>query len=339
MLIGSPVPEYLGGAAVKSPVFPNLEILDNLTLFNAADIRPALVRELTYLYVQKPTHTSEEEHQYTELLLRLIDAVDIATRKLVAARLANYPAAPAEVVRRLAHDVLEVARPILEHSPRLTGSDLLAIIAERGPRYAAVIAHRLPIKTQAKPAAAADAFATAGNALALANPGAALTDPTAKIRAPARRESLPSGPTNLESASDPLLPRWAAVPGDVFRHLETAALERKPAEFMRILERALGISAERAHHIVTDQGGEPLLVAAKALGTPADMLLRVLVLLNPVIAESVVRVFDLAKVYDMLPREAALRLVASLRIARRNRQSAEPLGQTRRPLDAAGRGP
>ena len=72
---------------------------------------------------------------------------------------------------------------------------------------------------------------------------------------------------------------------------------------------------------------------------PADMLLRVLVLLNPVIAESVVRVFDLAKVYDMLPREAALRLVASLRIARRNRQSAEPLGQTRRPLDAAGRGP
>ena len=89
MLIGSPVPEYLGGAAVKSPVFPNLEILDNLTLFNAADIRPALVRELTYLYVQKPTHTSEEEHQYTELLLRLIDAVDVATRKLVAARLAN----------------------------------------------------------------------------------------------------------------------------------------------------------------------------------------------------------------------------------------------------------
>jgi len=76
MLVGSPVPEYLGGAAVKSPVFPNLEILDNLTLFNAADIRPALVRELTYLYVQKPTHTSEEEHQYTELLLRLIDAVD-----------------------------------------------------------------------------------------------------------------------------------------------------------------------------------------------------------------------------------------------------------------------
>jgi len=169
MLVGSPVPEYLGGAAVKSPVFPNLQILDNLTLFNSADIRPALVREVTYLYVQKPTHASEEERQYTELLLRLIDTADVATRKLVAAKLANYPAAPAEVVRRLAHDVLEVARPILEHSPRLTGSDLLAIIAERGPRYAAVIAHRLPIKTQAKPAAAADAFATAGNALALAN--------------------------------------------------------------------------------------------------------------------------------------------------------------------------
>jgi len=36
------------------------------------------VRVLTDLYVQKPTHTSEEERQYTELVLRLIDSVDSA---------------------------------------------------------------------------------------------------------------------------------------------------------------------------------------------------------------------------------------------------------------------
>jgi hypothetical protein len=300
---------------VKSTIFSSPEILDNVTLFNAADNRPALVRVLTYLYVQKPTHTSEEERQYTELLLRLIDSVDIATRKLVAAKLGNYPAAPAEVVRRLARDVLEVARPILEHSPRLTGRDLLAIIAERGSRYAAVIAHRLPIKTEAKAAAAEDASASRCNALRLVRPGTASTNRTANIRAPASLESLPGGPRELESASDPLLPPCTAVRGDVFRHLETAALEGKPAEFMRTLERALGISAEHAQRIVTGEGGEPLLVAAKALGMPTDMLLRVLLLLNPTIGESIARVFDLAKLYDMLPREAALLLVASLRSA------------------------
>ncbi len=117
-----------------SPVPPQLEILDNVTLFNAAEIRPALVRVLTHFYVHKPTHTSAEERQYTELVLRLLDSVDIGTRKLVAARLANYPAAPAEVVRRLARDVLEVASPILERSHSLSGPDLLAIIAERGLR-------------------------------------------------------------------------------------------------------------------------------------------------------------------------------------------------------------
>ena len=44
-----------------------------------------------------------------------------------------------------------------------------------------------------------------------------------------------------------------------------------------------------------------------------DVVLRILLFLNPVIGQSVTRVFDLAKLYDAMTREAALRLVASLR--------------------------
>ena len=331
---------------LKSPAYPNLEGLDRLALRSGVDIRPTLVRVLTDLYLQKPTHTPEEERHYTELVLRFIDRVDVGTRKIVAAKLANYASAPAAIVRRLARDVLEVAQPILEHSPQLTGSELLAIIAELGPQYAAVIARRLQIGRQAKaPAeqasvapskAAARPSHAAGSgsppeadapALPQSLAGAAmrLTGLDSDLRlgdlflaaAPAERRLILS---NLDGTTDPPLSCATAQSSDAVRRLETAALQRKPAEFMRALERALGISAQHAHRMVTDEGGEPLLVAAKALGMAPDVVLRILLFLNPVIGQSVTRVFDLAKLYDAMTRPAALRLVASLRSASASRR-------------------
>jgi len=174
---------------LKSPAYPNLEGLDRLALRSGVDIRPTLVRVLTDLYLQKPAHTLEEERHYTELVLRFIDRVDVSTRKIVAAKLANYASAPAAVVRRLARDVLEVAQPILEHSPQLTGSELLAIIAELGPQYAAVIARRLQIAQHARSAAAQASVARENSAAARPSRSAGSgTQPGAD--APASRESL-----------------------------------------------------------------------------------------------------------------------------------------------------
>lgn len=65
-------------------------------------IRPALLRELTDLYVQKPSHTPDDERIFTELALRLIEHVDAAERARIGARLAAYPRAPLAVLRRLA---------------------------------------------------------------------------------------------------------------------------------------------------------------------------------------------------------------------------------------------
>ena len=80
---------------------PTLDSLVDLACRDGVDIRPTLLRVLTDLYVQKPTHSAEEEVQYTELALGLIDAVDAPTREAVASRLANYPAAPAAILSRL----------------------------------------------------------------------------------------------------------------------------------------------------------------------------------------------------------------------------------------------
>ena len=66
-----------------------------------ADTTACLLLALTALYVQRPTHTGEEQQQYIELALRLIDKVDAATRTAVGSVLQRHPEAPAELVERL----------------------------------------------------------------------------------------------------------------------------------------------------------------------------------------------------------------------------------------------
>src|SRR2546429_1299412 len=93
--------------------FADLEGLLDLVDGNAADMCARLLRVLTDLYLQRPIHTPEDEHYYTELALRLIDATEVSERAALAARLASYPSAPQPVLESLARDVVEVDGPIL----------------------------------------------------------------------------------------------------------------------------------------------------------------------------------------------------------------------------------
>src|SRR5438309_1018830 len=98
------------------PDLPGLEGLLGLARRDGVDIRATLLRVLTDIYVQVPTHSSREERQYTEQALRLIGSADVPTRLAVAKRLAPYAPAPRAVIERLARDVVEVAEPVLKHS-------------------------------------------------------------------------------------------------------------------------------------------------------------------------------------------------------------------------------
>jgi hypothetical protein len=80
--------------------------------------------------------------------------------------------------------------------------------------------------------------------------------------------------------------------------LEAAAREHEPREFARELQQSFGLSSRIAGEIVHDDGGEPLLVIARASGMEAEVLLRILLLLNPAIGESVERVFSLYRLYQ-----------------------------------------
>jgi len=120
--------------------------------------------------------------------------------------------------------------------------------------------------------------------------------------------------TNLDAVAANA-PRRPAASNETIRRLENAALQRNPGEFARMLERALGISHTLAERIAHDPSGEPVVVAARALGMNAAVLHRILLFLDPAIGQSIERVYDLARLFDDLTPAAAEHMVAIWRLA------------------------
>jgi hypothetical protein len=291
---------------MKPPAaFAGLEDLLDLGHGAGIDMRPTLLRVLTDLYLQRPTHTAEDERYYTELALRLIDATDVAQRAALAERLARYPSAPPAVLLRLAHDAIEVAAPILAHSTCLTPADLATIANECGAAHADIIAARPPA---APPAARPVGPREESSANAEASE---LSELFYSSGAPERRLIL----INLEYAAlAPSPPLPAMQRADVWR-LESAALQHNTEIVMRELEQMLGLTRTQARRIVDDDLGEPIVVAAKAMDLPTDVLQRMLLFMNPRVGQSVERVYELAALYGEITVDAARRLVAIWRDA------------------------
>jgi hypothetical protein len=288
--------------AKPPPTFASLEGLLDHGQRDGFDIRPTLLRVLTDLYLQKPTHPLDDERYYTELALRLINSTDVPARAAVAERLASYPAAPRAVILRLARDVIDVAGPILRHSSGLTPADLELITLECGPAHAAIVATRL----QPREPQAGDRPIEIGKDDRADPHAAELSELFFSVGGAERQHIL----LNLDYAA-PASPWVTPVPGnEIVGRLETAALAHNVDAFTREVEFAFGISSRLARRIVTDELGEPIVVVAKALRAPRAVLERILLFVNPRIGQSVQRVYELATRYDEISTQAALSLVA-----------------------------
>jgi hypothetical protein len=112
------------------------------------------------------------------------------------------------------------------------------------------------------------------------------------------------------AALPPAKPIPAASAQESIHRLETAALAHHSEAFAREFARVLAISLDQARRLIDDESGEPIVVAAVALGMPAAVLQRILLCLNPAISQSVQRVYELALLHEEIEPEAALRLVA-----------------------------
>lgn len=276
----------------------NLEYLAGLRLRGGVDMRPTLLRVLTDLYVQKLTHTPEEERHYTELALRLLDAVDVPTRAAVAARLARHLSPPLQVVQRLAADLPDVAAPLCAPSqlpppPRV--SEPAGMAAPIAPAPASDVPEQESLPAEDAPGTIPADIASELNELFFA------------ASAHERRLIL----LNLDVVA-PLPAGRVALTHDAMAgyRLETAALARNREDFAGHLAVSLHIPRAQAWRIVSDDLGEPIVTAAKALKMPRDVLYRILLFVNTTVGHSVERVHALAALYDEMTVEAAEQMVA-----------------------------
>jgi len=249
--------------------------LDHLARFAVPgdpDMRPTLLRVLTEIYVQKPTHTADEERHYSELALRLLEAADISTRAAVARRLAHYRSPPRRVVERLAGEIADLNG----QQQTLWPSGSIMLNDER-TREAPIAVH----------------VATSLNELFFAaNPDE-------------RRLIL----LNLDviapfSVGRITLSREDSLSG----RLEAAVLSRNRAAFAQHLAQALHISRSQARRVADDDLGEPIVTAAKALNMRRGALYRILLFVN--VGRSVARVQALTELHHELPAQAAEHMVA-----------------------------
>src|SRR5262245_10146429 len=101
----------VGDTPVKPWTYPNFDGLLHLAQRDGVDIRPIMLRVITDSYLLTDNHTPQDERQFTELALRLLDGVDVAARIAMAERLLTCPSMPKPIVDRLARDDIEVAAP------------------------------------------------------------------------------------------------------------------------------------------------------------------------------------------------------------------------------------
>ena len=275
----------------------NLSGLEGLTDFGLrsdVEVRSTLLRALTDLYVQKPVHTVDEERHYIELALRLLEAVDVATRVAVAKRLAGYRAVPPQVRRWLTEDVREVASELRSHSSPQASAE---------PATAAASAAAMPAEDA--PARAGERLTGAPDTIDRTSAGV-LNELFFAANAQERRLIL----LNLDVVAPVPAGRIGIAPDlSVGRRLEAAALAGNSEEFAQLLARALRIPREQARRMARDELGEPVAVAAKALRLKRDVLHRILLFVNPTVGHSVERVHALAALYDEMTAAAAEEMV------------------------------
>jgi hypothetical protein len=279
---------------VASAKFTNNDSLMGLGDRPGADVTARLLLALTALYVERLSHTQDEQSQYVELALRLIDRVDEMTRITVANILATHAAAPTEVRERLVQlgsdPALGDAAAGAPARGTVTDGDVAWIDAANETPTAEVIRVDARIVASPRPAL----------------PFAALGEAFFAATAAERRNLL-----TAIAADGAAAPVAATTDGDRdFFSLDAAALEGKIGQFIREFERVLAIPRSLSERIVNDVAGEPFVVAAKSVNMPIAVLQRILLLVNPAVSHSVQRVYDLTDLYHALDRGAAIKLMS-----------------------------
>jgi hypothetical protein len=191
-----------------------------------------------------------------ETLNALVADAAIAVRRAIAEELKALPDAPRALILRLARDVaMEVAEPVIRHSPQLTEADLLALIADPpAPATLTAIARRPALSESLS-----DAIISTG---AVAPVAALLENRSAAIREAALDQVILGAARHLAWQAPPVhrpvLPPGAArrLAGFVADHLLEALAARLDLD--AAVTQALRERVERRLEVAPPEGRQTL---------------------------------------------------------------------------------
>ncbi|MGO9356235.1 MAG: DUF2336 domain-containing protein [Xanthobacteraceae bacterium] len=123
--------------------------LDAALRSGSSEKRVAMLRQVTDLFLSEADRLNEAQiGVFDDVLVQLIEKIETRTLAEISERLAPVANAPIDLTLNLAnHSEIEIARPILAGSSRLTTTDLVEIASTRGQQHLLAISERTQIET------------------------------------------------------------------------------------------------------------------------------------------------------------------------------------------------
>ncbi len=130
---GKPLVPLLVAGRLGTIMTVNLEHLESLARLSkgaSPEGRQELLREVTDMFMGSPPKqlSPKEVEYFGDIMDRLVFELEMKVRQHLAETLSSVGEAPLDLVKKLANDEIEVARPILTKSGVLKDSDLLEVV-------------------------------------------------------------------------------------------------------------------------------------------------------------------------------------------------------------------
>ena len=218
--------------------------LDAALQSGSSQKRVAMLRQVTDLFLSEADRLNEEQiGVFDDVLVQLIDRIEVRTLAEISGRFATVANAPIDLTLNLArHSEINIARPILTSSSRLTTADLVEIAKTKSQHHLLAISGRAQIET-----AVTDVLLDRGNQ--------AVVHSVAENSGAKFSESGFAALLKAAETDDKLAEKTGSrldLPLDLLRQLlfrateavRSRLLSRTPPEFRDQMRRALSVAAE-----------------------------------------------------------------------------------------------
>lgn len=121
----------------------NFALLLELAKEGSSEKRRELLRQITDVFLADPPERSDRESMLFDEIVAAVSAdLETQVRVELAKKVAVSNVPVQRTARRLAMDVIEVARPVIEHSKALTEADILDVIKEKSQDHMLAVTKR-----------------------------------------------------------------------------------------------------------------------------------------------------------------------------------------------------